>query len=145
MTDDLWKLSATRLASRIARREVTARQATESVLARIQAVNPRLHALATVTPEPALRAADAADAALQRGEPPGPLHGVPVTIKINVDVEGEPTTDGVAALAGNIARSDSPLVQCSPCAMPGPSSSAAATHRRSRCAGSPTTPTTGAR
>ena len=109
--DELWRLSATELAARIARRETSARAATESVLARIEAANPKVNALAAVTPESALRAADAADAAQARGEQIGPLHGVPVTVKINVDVQGEPTTDGVVALKDNIAGSDSPLVQ----------------------------------
>lgn len=111
MHHELWQLSATELAARIARSETTARAATESVLARIAEVNPRVHALASVTPESALRAADAADAAQARGEQLGPLHGVPVTIKVNIDVQGEATTDGVAALRNNIAASDSPLVQ----------------------------------
>ena len=111
MNPQLWQLSATELAERIARRETTARAATESVLARIAEANPQVNALAWVTPESALRAADAADAAQARGEALGPLHGVPVTIKVNVDVQGEPTTDGVAAFKDNIAASDSPLVQ----------------------------------
>jgi amidase len=111
MAFPLWQLSAIELRDRIARRETTARAATESVLARIAEVNPRVHALASVTPESALRAADAADAAQARGEQLGPLHGVPVTIKVNIDVQGEATTDGVAAFRDNIAASDSPLVQ----------------------------------
>lgn len=110
MTTELWQLSATDLAARIARRETTARAATESVLSRIAVANPQVHALATVTADSALQAADAADAAQARGEPLGALHGVPVTIKINIDVKGEPTTDGVVALKDNIANSDSPLV-----------------------------------
>lgn len=111
MTTELWQLSATELAGRIARRETTARAATESVLARIAVANPQVNALASVTPDKALQAADAADAAQARGDVLGPLHGVPVTIKVNIDVQGEPTTDGVAAFKDNIAKSDSPLVQ----------------------------------
>jgi amidase len=111
MTTELWQLSATELAGRIARRETTARAATESVLARIAVANPQVNALASVTPDKALQAADAADAAQARGDALGPLHGVPVTIKVNIDVQGEPTTDGVAAFKDNIATSDSPLVQ----------------------------------
>lgn len=111
MTTPLWQLNATDLATCIASGEVSARDATESVLGRIAEVNPRVNALASVTPESALRAADAADAAQARGETLGPLHGVPITIKINVDVQGEATTDGVAVFQDNIASSDSPLVQ----------------------------------
>lgn len=111
MTTELWQLSATELAGRIARRETTARAATESVLARIDVANPRVNALASVTPDKALQAADAADAAQDRGDALGALHGVPVTIKVNIDVQGEATTDAVAAFKDNIAASDSPLVQ----------------------------------
>jgi amidase len=111
MTTKLWQLSASELAGRIARREITARAATESVLARIDVANQHVNALATVTADSALQAADAADAAQQRGETLGALHGVPITIKVNVDVKGEPTTDAVEALKDNIAPSDSPLVK----------------------------------
>ena len=62
MTTELWQLSATELAARIARRETTARAATESVLTRIAVANPQVNALASVTPDKALQAADAADA-----------------------------------------------------------------------------------
>jgi amidase len=111
MTTELWQLSATDLAGRIARREITARAATESVLSRIGEVNPKFNALASVTPDKALQAADAADAAQARGETLGSLHGVPVTIKVNIDVQGEATDEGVHAFKNNIASSDSPLVQ----------------------------------
>lgn len=111
MTTALWQLSATELAARIARRETTARAATESVLARIAEANPQVNALASVTPDKALQAADAADAAQARGDALGPLHGVPVTIKINIDVQGEATDEGVHDFEDNIASTDSPLVQ----------------------------------
>lgn len=110
MTQELWRHSATELAEAIRSRRVSAREATQSVLARIDAVNPRINALAAVHHEAAQAAAEAADAALARGEAVGPLHGVPVSIKINVDVAGEPTTDGVQALQENLATEDSPLV-----------------------------------
>lgn len=111
MTQALWKLSATEVASRIVHREVSARQVTESVLARIEEINPSINALARVNAASALNAADDADAAQARGESLGLLHGVPITIKVNVDVAGEATTDGVEALKDNVATSDSPLVQ----------------------------------
>jgi amidase len=111
MTTALWQLSATELAARIARRETTARAATESVLARITEANPQVNALASVTPDKALQAADAADAKQARGDALAPLHGVPVTIKINIDVQGEATDEGVHDFKDNIASTDSPLVQ----------------------------------
>ena len=111
MSTELWQMSATELAGRITRRETTARAATESVLARIAVANPLVNALTSVTPDKALQAADAADAAQARGDALGPLHGVPVTIKVNIDVQGEATDEGVHAFKDNIAKTDSPLVQ----------------------------------
>ncbi|BDI06277.1 amidase [Sphaerotilus microaerophilus] len=115
MNTEPWRLGAAELAAAIRDRRLSAREATDSVLARIAAVNPQLNALATVLADDARAAADAADAhqalAQARGEPLGPLHGVPVTIKVNVDVAGQPTTDGVVALKDNVATEDSPLVR----------------------------------
>lgn len=110
MTQDIWRLSATALAEAIRARRVSAREATQSVLDRIDAVNPRINALVSVHHGAALAAADAADTALARGDTVGPLHGVPVSIKVNVDVAGEPTTDAVRAFQNNTAAEDSPLV-----------------------------------
>jgi amidase len=110
MTQDLWRLSATDTARRIRNGDLSAEAVTRSVLARIDGVNPRIKALAWVNADSALAAARAADAAQARGDALGPLHGVPVSIKINVDVAGEPTTDGAVAFKDNVAASDSPLV-----------------------------------
>ena len=106
----LWQLDAVALAEKIRRRDVSAREAVASVLARIDDVNPRINAIADVMRDEALAAADAADRALAAGLAPGALHGVPVTVKINVDTAGHATTDGVVAGKDNIAKSDSPLV-----------------------------------
>jgi amidase len=111
MNTELWQLSATELVARIARRDTTARAATESVLARIAVANPQVKALTRVNADQALQAADAADAAQARGDALGALHGVPVTIKVNIDVQGEATDEGVHALKDNIVSTDSPLVQ----------------------------------
>jgi amidase len=110
MTHDLWRLSAVELAARIARREVSCREAVASCLARLDAVNPRINAVVQPLHDEARQAADAADAALARGEAVGPLHGVPVTIKVNVDQKGCATTNGVVAYRGVIAPEDSPVV-----------------------------------
>ena len=110
MTSNLWRLGAIDLADKIRCREVSARESTQGVLARIAEVNPRINALPFVMAKAALAAADAADAAQARGDALGPLHGVPVTIKINIDVAGMATTDGADALKHNIASNDSPWV-----------------------------------
>ncbi|KAA2214498.1 amidase family protein [Teichococcus oryzae] len=110
MTNDLWRLSATEIASRIAARTITARQATESALARQAAVNPAINAVVAAMPEEALAAADAVDAALARGATPGPLAGVPVTVKVNMDQKGHATTNGLRIQRDLIAATDNPVV-----------------------------------
>ena len=110
MKQDLWRLSACELAARIQARQVSARDAVTSVLARIAEVNPRINALPEVLAEQALATADARDRALAAGFVTGPLHGVPVTVKVNVDTAGHATTDGIVAAKHNIAKFDSPLV-----------------------------------
>ena len=110
MTQALWRLSATELARQVRARQATASEATASVLARIEEVNPRINAVVDVMAESALAAAAAADDAQNAGRALGPLHGVPITIKVNVDTAGRPTTDGIVAAKDAIAQTDSPLV-----------------------------------
>jgi amidase len=106
----LWQWQATDLAAAIARREISSREAVQACLARVHAVNPALNAIVQLQEEASLQAADAADAAVARGDPLGILHGVPVTTKINVDQQGWPTTNGIVALRENVAQHDSPVV-----------------------------------
>ncbi|MDO1583260.1 amidase [Rhizobium oryzicola] len=108
---DLWSWSAEDLAAAIKRKDITSREATLSALERISDVNPKINAVAEVLAEEALRAADAADAAVQRGEHLAILHGVPVTTKINVDLAGHATTNGVLAFKDKLAATDSPPVK----------------------------------
>ena len=108
--NDLWSWSATDLARAIATRAISSRQATESSLDRIAQVNPALNAVVDLLAEEALAAADAADAAVKAGAEFGPLHGVPVTVKVNVDQRGRATTNGVVAFRDVIATEDSPVV-----------------------------------
>lgn len=110
MDTELWRLGALELAARIRAGDCSARQVTEQTLARIAAVNPQVNALAEVMADDALAAADAADRALAAGLAPGPLHGVPVTVKVNVDTAGHATTDGIEAQRDHVATTDSPLV-----------------------------------
>jgi amidase len=79
-------------------------------LARLDEVNPRINAIVDVFAEEAFDAADAADAVVRAGAPLGPLHGVPVTVKINVDYAGRATTNGVPAFRESIAKHDSSVV-----------------------------------
>ncbi len=107
---ELWQLDATDLARLIRTGRASAREATQSVLKRLHAVNPAINAVVRVLEEEALAAADAADAKQARGEALGPLHGEPVTTKVNVDQAGLPTDNGVVPLKDFIAEHDSPVV-----------------------------------
>ena len=108
--DELWRWTGAELARGIRTRRISSREAVEACLARVRAVNPVLNAVVDVLDDEALRAADEADRAVARGDALGPLHGVPLTTKINVDHAGRATTNGVVAFRDAIARDDSPVV-----------------------------------
>jgi len=107
---DLWRLSAVELAALVRKREVSAVQAAQSALRRLDAVNPAINAVVDHRPEDVLAQAAGVDAALARGEDPGMLAGVPVTVKVNVDQAGFATTNGVGLQKDLIAKSNSPVV-----------------------------------
>lgn len=107
---ELWQCDATELAHLIRTGRASSREAVQACLARLEAVNPAINAVVRRMDDEALAAADAADAARARGEALGPLHGVPVTTKINVDQKGHPTDNGVVAYKDLMATEDSPVV-----------------------------------
>jgi amidase len=102
--------SALDLAAAIRARRVSAAELTELCLERIRRHNGALNAVCTLDEAGARRAAKAADEALARGEPAGPLHGVPMTIKDALETAGLRTTGGHPPLAGHIPSSDAPAV-----------------------------------
>jgi amidase len=108
---EIWQLSATELAHRIAHRQLSAIEVVNAHLARIDAVNPALNAVVLILADDARGAAIVADRRLAAGETLGPLHGVPFTVKENIDMAGLPTTWGVAALANAVAPMDAPVVE----------------------------------
>ena len=107
---ELWRKGAVELAGMIRDREVSSREVVQAHLDRVEAVNPHLNAIVRLLPEAALAAADEADRAVADGARLGPLHGVPFTVKENIDVAGTPTTNGVPALAEAVAPVDAPQV-----------------------------------
>jgi amidase len=107
---EILDLDAAGVAAAIAAGAISSREAAAAHLARLDAVNPRFNAVVEVMREDALAAADAIDAARARGERLGPLAGVPVTVKLNVDVAGRASSLGLVALKDRIADSDSPAV-----------------------------------
>ena len=112
MTDlggNWWQFDLPALAAALRSGELSACVTVEACLARIEAVNPRVRAVTSMLAEGALAAADAADAAQRRGAALGPLHGVPFTVKENVDVAGLPTTSG-ARVDAPPAERDAPEV-----------------------------------
>ena len=106
---DLWRLGAAEIVTRVHQREITATDVIESSLERLQAVNPSINAIVQEMPA-ALAEARALDARIAAGEAGGPLAGVPVTIKVNIDQQGFANTNGVRIQRDNLASEDSPVV-----------------------------------
>src|SRR3982074_2136002 len=107
----IWQWSAVETAAAIRSGVVSCLEVTEAHLARMGAVNPKLNAVVVDLSGDALKAAKAADKARARGGELGLLHGVPITIKENVDYEGRPNPNGVPAQMNIIAPSDAPVVR----------------------------------
>lgn len=107
---ELWRLSATETAAAVKSREVSAADVAAAALERMTSVNSSINAVVDVRPDEVLRRATVIDQAIARGEDVGPLAGVPITIKVNVDQEGCATTNGVQEQEGLIAERNSPLV-----------------------------------
>ncbi len=103
--------SAVELANRIRAREISAVEVVETHLARIDAVNPSLNAVVTRCDEMAIDRAKQADAALARGDTPGPLHGLPITIKDAFDTAGVRSTGGSKGRAHYVPTSNATAVE----------------------------------
>ncbi|HEY2832904.1 MAG TPA: amidase [Sporichthyaceae bacterium] len=108
---ELTHLTALQLAAAVAARELTAVEVVKAHLTRIEAVNPWCNAIVRVLTDSALGEAAALDARLAAGERPGPLAGVPLTVKENIDMAGLPTTHGVPSLADAVVPVDAPVVE----------------------------------
>ena len=107
---ELWRLSASEVARLVRTREASAREVAEAALRRLDSVNPRINAIVDCRPDLVREQADGVDSALTRGNDPGPLAGVPVTVKINTDQAGFATTDGSRLQENLIAKFNSPVV-----------------------------------
>lgn len=110
-TRPLWQASACDIAAAVTRGEVSCADAVGAAVERMRATNGHLNAVVDDLGDQAMADAEAADRALAGGTPPGPLAGVPVTIKVNVDQKGRATTNGVLAFKDLIAPEDAPLVK----------------------------------
>ncbi|MET0677981.1 MAG: amidase family protein [Bradyrhizobium sp.] len=107
----VWQWTALQTAAAIRSGAISSVEVVEAHIARMGEVNPKLNAVVVDLSEDALKAAKAADKALAKKGEPGALHGVPITIKENVDYEGRPNPNGVAAQMNIIAPSDAPVVR----------------------------------
>ncbi len=107
----LWAQPARRLAELIADRTVSSTEVVHAHLDRIEQVNPELNAIVRRMDGTALDLAAQADRDLAAGRIHGPMHGVPFTVKENIDVAGTPTTNALVALAEAMADRDAPVVE----------------------------------
>ena len=95
----------------IRRREISSRELLEHYLERIERLNPALNAVVTLDPDGARKRADAADDALVRGGPVGPLHGLPLTVKDTLETAGIRTTAGFPPLRDHVPETSAPSVE----------------------------------
>ncbi|MFK0290132.1 amidase family protein [Streptomyces sp. NPDC090442] len=106
---DLDTVTIPELQARMTDGSLTSSALTAAYLARIEAIDPRIHAVLRTDPT-ALRQAAASDARHRRGAPLGPLDGIPVLLKDNVNTRGLASTAGSLALAGSPPDRDAVLV-----------------------------------
>jgi amidase len=107
-TPELWRLGASQVATLVRTREVSAAEVAQSALARLEAANPALNAVVEHRPAQIMAQARSVDEAIARGRAVGPLAGVCVTTKVNIDQAGYATTNGLKSQKDLIARSSSP-------------------------------------
>jgi len=107
---ELWQQSATKIVEQIRLKKTSAIEVTQSVLGRLDDVNPAINAVVTHMPEEALATAARVDEAIARGEDPGILGGVPITIKVNTDQKGHVNTNGLKMQKDNVTPEDHTVV-----------------------------------
>ena len=105
----MWQWSAVDAATAIRDGCVTSEEVVQAHIDRMRTVNPAINAVVVDLSAQAIAEARAADRAGVEGGYQGKLHGVPVTIKINIDVQGQANSNGVVAFRENIAPGDSPV------------------------------------
>src|SRR2546425_839751 len=101
----IWK-SAIEISGLVRAKKLSPIEVTDAVLSRIDAINPVLNAFCVVAAEQARAAAREAEIAVTKGEPLGPLHGVPVSIKDVLFTRGLTTTGGSRLFADHVPDED---------------------------------------
>src|SRR4029450_9309573 len=110
MASDLWRMSVTELVEAIRQKQVSSREVIQAHLERIEAINPTVNAVTVQLAETPLSAAALADQPLATGHAVGPLHGVPMTVKENIDLAGSATTHGIVAFKDLRPPGDAPHI-----------------------------------
>ncbi len=104
-------LSASEMAQRIRRGELSPIELVDAHLGGIEMLNPRLNAYVKVEAEGAVRQAREAEEQLRSHRTLGPLHGVPISIKSSIEVEGMPYEAGSRLRTGIVGKQDAPIVR----------------------------------
>ena len=108
---ELCFMGARELAQAIRSKELSAREVMVAHLDQIERYNPEVNAIVTLLPEQALASADLADQAVSRGEPLGPLHGLPIAHKDLFPTKGIRTTFGSPIYADFVPKEDALIVE----------------------------------
>ncbi|MGN6378020.1 MAG: amidase [Gaiellales bacterium] len=103
--------TASELAAAIRARRLSVVEVVDAFIARIEALNPQLNAVVASDFEAARSQAAAAQRLVDHGAPAGPLHGVPVTVKVAVAARGLPWNDGCRLSFGSTADRDADCVR----------------------------------
>jgi aspartyl-tRNA(Asn)/glutamyl-tRNA(Gln) amidotransferase subunit A len=111
MAGDPCQLPATELSREIAAGRLSPVQVVDALLARIAALDPKLHAYIAVYGDEARAAAATAEKDIRAGRSRGPLHGVPIAIKDIIDIEGHITTCGSATRLNHVAKTTATVVR----------------------------------
>ena len=107
---DLWRRSGAEIAGLVRSGSASAEEIARANLERLETVNPLINAVVQEMPDEALATARTVDEQIAKGEDPGPLAGVPVTVKVNVDQRGFATTNGLKLQQDLIATENNPVV-----------------------------------
>ena len=109
--NDICFMSACEMAEKIKKQELTSEEITETIIERIEKINPIINAYCTPTFDLAREIAKKADEAVKKGEKMGLLHGIPISIKDETETKGIRTTFGSKMFENNIPRKDEAVVR----------------------------------
>ena len=108
---DFWKINGYEISDLLKKKEVSAAEICNKLIEHIEKINPKINAIVVATFEDAKKEAKILDKKIKEGENIGTLAGVPITIKVNTDQIGYPSTNGLRIQKDLIAKKDSPVVK----------------------------------